>query len=79
MALTLRQVFNSVQKSNPGLLDKPLHFKDCDEALEIDEVEFWWADDDGYIMNDECKEEAICDAEYPLHYANQLKKVVVLG
>lgn len=79
MALTLRQVFNSVQRSNPELLDQPLYTGDHDEAFDVTSVEYWWKDQDGNIMNEEWKEDAICDADYPLHYANQLKKVVVLS
>ena len=79
MSLTLRQVFNLVQRSNPELLDKPLYTADCDEAYDVTSVEYWWKDADGHVMNDEWKEDAICEADYPLHYANQLTKVAVLS
>lgn len=79
MTLTLRQVYNLVQRSNPEMLDQPIYTGDTSDAWEAESVEFWWRDEDGVVMNDADKEDAICDADYPMQYANSLKKVVVLS
>lgn len=79
MALTLRQIFNSVTKTDPKLLDKPLYINDFDEAAQVDCIDLYWKDAEGYVMDEEAKEEAICEADYPLHYANNLEKVVVIS